>query len=353
VPAFWRDRLIAISYSPLTRVDVQRMRQLGVLTYEEVIEAFLDRGYAEANARRLAGFTERRRADFLRKAPVARLYVQGGAGREEVERQLSEFKATKAEVDAILAALDVEVKAKARKACVAAIRKRFLAGEYSGDEVRQELQGRGIPTHMLLALSEQWACERSSKERSVPAATLCQWFARSLITEQDFRLRLVRLGYSGVDAARVVAQCKEGVVHPLRAKTARDAAKLAADEKKAAEKAAREKESAQAQAEKEHRNRDREDAAEARRKQKLRKFAEKLASEAAVDAEVAAGWVEDWTVLLIDQYDRSQVEAETFLVGLTKTISGAEFEGLDAFVKAALAVELSFDQISRPGPAPG
>ena len=33
---FWRDKLIEMSYNPLTRVDVRRMYGLGVLSEEEV-----------------------------------------------------------------------------------------------------------------------------------------------------------------------------------------------------------------------------------------------------------------------------------------------------------------------------
>ncbi|MEN4013990.1 MAG: hypothetical protein ROW48_18315 [Bellilinea sp.] len=56
---FWRDKLIQISYNPLTRVDVRRMYQLGVLTEDEVYRSYLDIGYNPTNARRLTEFTKR------------------------------------------------------------------------------------------------------------------------------------------------------------------------------------------------------------------------------------------------------------------------------------------------------
>ena len=54
---FWRDKLINISYNPLTRVDVRRMFNLGVITTDEVNQAYQDIGYNKENAERLTKFT--------------------------------------------------------------------------------------------------------------------------------------------------------------------------------------------------------------------------------------------------------------------------------------------------------
>lgn len=56
-PVFFRDRMIAVSYSPYTRVDVRRMYGLGVLTAEQVKAAYMDLGYDEEHAQNLADFT--------------------------------------------------------------------------------------------------------------------------------------------------------------------------------------------------------------------------------------------------------------------------------------------------------
>ena len=54
---FWRDKIKAISFNPLTRVDVRRMHKMGVLTEEEVLRAYKDTGYNEQNAKRLTEWT--------------------------------------------------------------------------------------------------------------------------------------------------------------------------------------------------------------------------------------------------------------------------------------------------------
>jgi hypothetical protein len=58
IPPYWRDRLTKISYEPLTRVDVRRMEDLGLLTDDELMRMYLDWGYDEENARRMVIWTK-------------------------------------------------------------------------------------------------------------------------------------------------------------------------------------------------------------------------------------------------------------------------------------------------------
>jgi len=54
---FWRDKLVQISYNPLTRVDIRRMYALGVVSETEINKAYQDIGYNSENAARLTTFT--------------------------------------------------------------------------------------------------------------------------------------------------------------------------------------------------------------------------------------------------------------------------------------------------------
>ncbi len=53
----YRDQLIAVAYRPYTRVDIRRMYRAGVLSYEEVVAAYMDIGYNSERAIKLADFT--------------------------------------------------------------------------------------------------------------------------------------------------------------------------------------------------------------------------------------------------------------------------------------------------------
>jgi hypothetical protein len=54
---YWRDKLIQLSYSPVTRVDVRRLYRLGVIDEEEVTRRYEDIGYSPEDAKMLTEFT--------------------------------------------------------------------------------------------------------------------------------------------------------------------------------------------------------------------------------------------------------------------------------------------------------
>jgi len=56
-PPYWRDKLIQISYNPITRVDIRRMYRLGIFSFEDLVERYKHLGYTEEDARALAEFT--------------------------------------------------------------------------------------------------------------------------------------------------------------------------------------------------------------------------------------------------------------------------------------------------------
>src|SRR5262249_46554956 len=57
VEPFWRDKQLAITFNPLTRVDIRRMHKTGVLADAELEAQYLNLGYSLDNAVRLAQFT--------------------------------------------------------------------------------------------------------------------------------------------------------------------------------------------------------------------------------------------------------------------------------------------------------
>jgi hypothetical protein len=54
---YFRERMKAVSYTPLTRVDIRRIYKLGIIDANEVKERYMDIGYTEADAKILADFT--------------------------------------------------------------------------------------------------------------------------------------------------------------------------------------------------------------------------------------------------------------------------------------------------------
>lgn len=89
IAPFWRDKLQQAAYRPLTRVDVRRMYQLGVLDRDSVTRSYLDLGYSPGNAELMTQFTEQysgeseraaTKADILKALRVGALEPSAAAG---------------------------------------------------------------------------------------------------------------------------------------------------------------------------------------------------------------------------------------------------------------------------------
>jgi len=77
-PTFFRERMIDVSYSPYTRVDVRRMHKLGVISDAELLAAYKDLGYDEIHAAKLADWTIKNETTTEKtKIEVARDLNQG------------------------------------------------------------------------------------------------------------------------------------------------------------------------------------------------------------------------------------------------------------------------------------
>lgn len=56
--SFWRPKLAAIAFNPLTRVDIRRMHRLGLLDREAVVRAYRKVGFSASDAELMTLFTE-------------------------------------------------------------------------------------------------------------------------------------------------------------------------------------------------------------------------------------------------------------------------------------------------------
>jgi len=75
---FWRDKLIQISYNPLTRVDIRRMYGLDIINTTEVNKAYQDIGYNSENAARLTTFTVKLTEQAKARAEAAKEKAEAG-----------------------------------------------------------------------------------------------------------------------------------------------------------------------------------------------------------------------------------------------------------------------------------
>lgn len=239
---FWRERLMAVSFNPLTRVDARRAYNLGLLTRPEMVGAMEDIGYTPMNAERLTAFADLQRALALDAHRAIRGYEAATLSSADATFRLTQQGYDPQEIALAIERADVRAQQKVRDVCNKAMRRRYLAGEFVPNDAISTLTSQGLDGAQATRLVNSWECELVARGKHLSASVLCRMLGRGLITIEDMRSRLIRVGYRPLEAELVVADCLAGISErQLRAQeqAARRAAAEARRQKKEEEAAIR------------------------------------------------------------------------------------------------------------------
>lgn len=163
-------------------------------------------------------------------------YIDGLMDEGEAKAELIDNGLWGPIADQLILDADRTIERNFTRTCQHAIKRRYLLGELDKLETIDELISRGTTLTRANRLVEWWDCERGARGKQVSANVLCRWLERGTITSDDFRNRLVRLGYKEDDAAMIVTDC----LISISAKRLAQAKKQMKEEQTAAQKAARE-----------------------------------------------------------------------------------------------------------------
>jgi len=197
---FWRDKLMQLSYKPLTRVDVRRMHLLGTLDESGVRRAYRDVGYNDRNAslmtdftvrynrRSLAGFTPR---DAL--SAYINHYIESG----QTTSILRDIGVKGSEIPNMMRLAGHKRDWKHKTERIAAIGNLYKKGKYDVGTARRELTQLGLSSETVSTQLEQWepSAEAERTATFTNAQTL-KLLTMGLIDEQRARQELHLLGFN-------------------------------------------------------------------------------------------------------------------------------------------------------------
>lgn len=208
----WRDRLTAIQYSPITRVDLRRLHAEGAIDDERMLRGYTDIGYSPEDAELMASWTKQRTqaaidratttdAEGLTRSGIVRLYRLGAIQRARAVSLLTERGISQDAADGYLEAADMELAADAREDRLQAILARARAGSVSESAARNEINALDLESaerELANAKLDQVIAGRTK----VPSrADLDRAAKAGLVGESEYLAALVDQGWS-VDWAR-------------------------------------------------------------------------------------------------------------------------------------------------------
>jgi hypothetical protein len=206
VMPWWRDKLKAIAFSPLTRVDVRRMYQLGVLDEPGVIKAYKELGYNDENSQRMLEFTkvyygpedetgEEADRDWT-KAEILDGYRKKIITADQARMALREMSYNEAKIDFFLAREDLKATQTRKEAYIDRWHSLYIEGIATADEVGNSLVDVGVTKAEVDELLPLWYLERIQRVTKPTRAELNRFLKKGIITEARWTQELQLMGYS-------------------------------------------------------------------------------------------------------------------------------------------------------------
>jgi hypothetical protein len=206
VMPFWREPLKKITYNTLTRVDVRRMHQLGVLSEEDVERAHRHMGYNPNDAALLTEFvvrlnkrnpgTEDEELGKLTRQSILGFYRDGLLPRQRAMQLLMESGQTPEAAALFLNAEDLDEERAERKAEAEHILELARAGTIDYAQASDRLNRLGLETtEVRKALAK---LERATEKRvKIPSQDDGEkLYVGGFISQEDYAGLLDTLGYS-------------------------------------------------------------------------------------------------------------------------------------------------------------
>lgn len=221
-PKYYRDRLIEISYLPLTRVDVRRMYSLGVLDEEGIYNAYLDLGYNEENARKLTEFTVKyetsdneNEADKIKsfsKSLLDRLYKKNLITVDEYFRRMKELKYSDDVINKYIELINYEkldsmypdIYLDYIRETISRVEKSLVNLSITETQARQILSSLGLSESDInyLVLKQKYQFEQIDKEEKIN--TLINAYLENAIDESKLNIELNNLNLSANEIDKIL-----------------------------------------------------------------------------------------------------------------------------------------------------
>lgn len=206
-PAFWRQRLLALSYNVMGRTDLRRAYEIGAIDLTKLEHGYMDQGYSPGDAVTLAAFTRNAAIQLHARRPIANQWVNTGYDSDKLQVALERQGMRRDMWPQVYSILRARRDIKIQQDCLKAIEKNYLVGLLTQDQVEQQIDALGITGADAFNLIKDWNCVKATRTKQDSAAQICLYFKTGLMTGADAQAALVSLGYTKVQSRRILATC--------------------------------------------------------------------------------------------------------------------------------------------------
>jgi hypothetical protein len=196
MPAF-RQLIVDIAYTPLTRVDVRRVYKFTDFDYDDVYEAYLDLGYNEKNAKLLADFVSQEYSSEdreLTKSDILSLYSTKYYDENTTINMLQDIGYPEYDATLIVTNQDLKDERKRVNKLLTKYKNGFVAARYTKEQAESFLYGLGFDGYVIDDYIDDWQIEKDAKTTILSVSQIKKLLKSKLI---DKKIALYKLGLRG------------------------------------------------------------------------------------------------------------------------------------------------------------
>lgn len=201
-----REPIINAAYKPLTRVDVRRMHDFGVINREQTLKAYSDLGYSPANAELMVKWTEAYNEDVeiakdseearqLTQSQVLRLYRKGFYDRTKTLAHLSLLGYSDEIANVLVLSQELEQQEEEQENIENAVTKQYEDGDITYDDAVGIIASTGIEGSALNVAVNRLGAKIPAKIPQATQGQLNRMLHQGIVEPSRYMSNLTRRGY--------------------------------------------------------------------------------------------------------------------------------------------------------------
>lgn len=197
-PKFWRTRMRALAYEPLTRVDLRRLYVLGLVNDEECLARLMELGYTEEDAKKLLEFYKALKQSSerdLTKSEILKLYHIGEIKREEAKDMLKDLGYSDEEADFLLDLEEYKMWKEWVDDEIDVLVEMYVQGAIDFARLRDELDKLGISATQRDLILMKAVRRKKRMVKLPPLSDLKRMYQNGIISEEEFKDAMRAQGY--------------------------------------------------------------------------------------------------------------------------------------------------------------
>jgi hypothetical protein len=217
---YWIDRMLAISFHPLTRTDLFRAYEHGWIDDNTFIDGMYQNGYSDTDSQTLLRFVQGERILTIKNSTPMSQYLRGFMSDSQLLQQMHDL-GYEPTIDNTI--LDIGTKLRAALAqedIIKGVNHQYKLCRIDDAEYTQILTDAGIDSTIAKYQLDIIRFNTNCASRHETALALCQALDQGIVTPEQYLKRMAILRYDDVAANRYLELC----VNKRRAREAKAAA---------------------------------------------------------------------------------------------------------------------------------